>query len=269
MLNTFTPKEMAMLQDNYRFTTKVNISNLPAQVSHLLNEDQLYLYLSSVKEQTKAANLSVAASLFVKRYSFAVLIALYSMSVLSKRINFSINNVSIQTLKESDLLWLPSIHFRDITLYPALQEDRNNWRNDIVNNIFANHIDILFNQLNTISKLPKRTMWENLYTYIVWMYKNLLQDRNHLDNHYLIKEDFNMITYGSEGYLFGTYEQNPFLEFRDSQDCSDILEGNSQKRKTCCLSYLTKSKGDFCKNCPISVKKSKINKYPRLSSTTV
>ncbi|KGR77264.1 IucA/IucC family C-terminal-domain containing protein [Ureibacillus manganicus] len=257
MLSTFTPNEMSVLEEKYRLTYKTGTSDLSSQVSLLLNEDKLHLYLTEVKTKTKAANLSVAASLFVKRYSFAVLVALYSMSVMNKRMDFSADNLSIQTFDESDTIWLPSIKFERLHLSPALETDRLNWRREVLTEIFSNHIDVLFSYLTKVSKLSKRIMWENLYTYIVWMYSNLLADNHYVDQHHIIIDDFDWMTSIGKGDVFGEYIENPFLHFRSSIDSISILDGTPHKRITCCLSYLTESKGSFCKNCPIERKRRK------------
>lgn len=254
-MNTFSPDELKILEEKFRLTNITNPSPLSIQISHLLDEAQIHLYLTAIKEKTKAANLGVAASLFVKRYSFAILTALYSMSVLNKRIDFSFHNVSIQTLKESDPLWLPSIKFNNIKLSPAPQQDRENWRNGILTEIFANHLDVLFNQLRQITKLSKIIMWENLYLYIVWMYKNLLNDQQYSARYPDMKEDFHWITAMGKGTLFGEYKENPFFKFRGPNDSFSILDGPAHNRKTCCLSYLTENKGRFCKTCPIKRKR--------------
>lgn len=258
MLSTFTPNEMTVLEENFRLTFKTSASDLSSQASLLLNEEKLHLYLTEVKTKTKAANLSVAASLFVKRYSFAVLIALYSMSVMNKRIDFSADNLSIQTFDESDTMWLPSIKFERLNLSPALEFDRVNWRNEVLTEIFSNHIDVLFSCLTKVSKLSKRIMWENLYTYIVWMYTKLLADKEYEDQHPIIVDDFDWITAVGKGNIFGEYIENPFINFRGSKDSLSILDGTPHKRITCCLSYLTESKGSFCKNCPIKLKRKQV-----------
>lgn len=258
MLSTFMPNEMTVLEEKFRLTYKSSTSNLSSQVSLLLNEEKLLFYLTEVKSKTKAANLSVAASLFVKRYSFAVLIALYSMSVMNKRIDFSTDNLSIQTFDESDRIWLPSIKFERLNFTDAPKAGRANWRKELLTEIFANHIEVLLGYLTKVSKLSKRIMWENLYTYIVWMYTNLLADKDYEDQHSIILDDFNWITAVGKGNVFGDYIDNPFLNFRGTNDSIDILDGKPHKRITCCLSYLTESKGSFCKNCPIERKRKQV-----------
>ncbi|SOC39775.1 IucA/IucC family C-terminal-domain containing protein [Ureibacillus acetophenoni] len=258
MLSTFTPNEITVLKETYRLTFKTSASDLTTQVSLLLDEEKLHTYLTKVKSITKAANLGVAASLFVKRYSFAVLIALYSMTIMNKRIDFSVDNLSIQTLDESDTIWLPSIKFESLNLSPSLDFDRANWRNEILTEIFSNHIEILFSCLNKVSKLSKRIMWENLYTYIVWMYTNLLANKEYEDLHPIIIDDFDWITSVGKGNVFGEYIENPFLNFRGTKESINLLDGTPHKRITCCLSYLTESNRSFCKNCPIKRKRKQV-----------
>ena len=46
-------------------------------------------------------NLKVTASIFVKRYAFLAVIYLYGMTAWNKKLNVSLNNISIQT-EEAD-----------------------------------------------------------------------------------------------------------------------------------------------------------------------
>lgn len=249
-MKSFTQDEFKILEEKYRLTIQTNPSTLSIQTKQLLHEDELKTFLTHVKERTKAANLAVAASLFVKRYSFAVLIALFSMSAFNKRIDYSFENISIQTLDDKDPLWLASIKLEQLNVTEIPQSDRAKWRNEVLSDIFNGNIEVLFNNLNKVSKLSKFIMWENVFVYIQWLYKNLLEDTNSSDLKQIIESDFNYITKECNGLLFGDYAKNPFLKFSVSP-CS------SSERKTCCLSYLTESKGAFCNTCPIRFSKKK------------
>lgn len=250
-MSTFTHKELEILQENYRLTMQTNPATLSIQTVDLLNEQQLYSYLTQVKEKTKTANLAVAASLFVKRYSFAVLIALYSMSVLNKRIDFSFENVSIETIDETNTLWIPSFKFYSLTLGETVDSSRLKWRDEILRQVFGNHMDVLFSQLYKKCKLSKLIMWENLYIYIQWMYKNLLDDPQYSHHHATIADDLHYILKEGKAPLFGSYQQNPFLKCCHPKQRLEKYDGVNHRRKTCCLSYLVGSKRTYCSICPI------------------
>ncbi|KMY53278.1 hypothetical protein AC623_04130 [Bacillus sp. FJAT-27231] len=255
-MNSFTNEEMAALEERYRFTKQAASSSLSIQTADLLEDQRLYAYLIQVKEKIEAANTTVAASLFIKRYSFAVLIALYSMSSLNKKLDFSFKNVCIETLNEADTLWLPSFRFNDLSVEKASSLNRSKWREEIVQQVFSGHVDVLFTHLKKHSKLSKLIMWENLYTYIRWMYQNLLDDPERSTHHDLITEDFHYIVKEGTSSLFGSYHQNPFFRYEDQKELIEKDGKLIQKRKTCCLSYLAGSKGKHCSICPIVCKRS-------------
>ena len=253
-MSSFTNEEMSALEEKYRFTRQSLPSSLSIQTADLLEDQRLYSYLIQVKEKIEAANTTVAASLFIKRYSFAVLIALYSMSALNKRLDFSLNNVSIETLDEANPLWLPSFRFHDLSVGEADNVNRLKWREEIVKQVFGGHVDPLFTHLKKQSKLSKLIMWENLYTYIRWMYQNLLDDSKLSTQHDIIADDFQYIVKEGTGSLFGSYHRNPFLRYDDPEQLIEKDGKLLQKRKTCCLSYLAGSKGKHCSICPITCK---------------
>lgn len=253
-MNLFTDEELAVLEEKYRLTTRANPSPLSIQAGDLLEEQQLYSYLKQVKDKIEAANTTVAASLFIKRYSFSVLIALYSMSVCNKRLDFSFQNVWIETLDEEDPLWLPSFRFPHLAASEPDNRNRLEWREEIIQQLFGGHVDILFTHVKKQSKLSKLIMWENLYTYIRWMYHSLLDNPKWADRREALSEDFRYIVEEGAGSLFGSYHQNPLLRCQQSQQLVEKEGIVIQKRQTCCLSYLAGSKGKHCSVCPIVCK---------------
>jgi len=52
ILNTFTPNELATLQEKFRLTSQTKTSSLSAQGIQLLNEDHLQMYLTAAKEES-------------------------------------------------------------------------------------------------------------------------------------------------------------------------------------------------------------------------
>ncbi|MEK4030645.1 MULTISPECIES: IucA/IucC family C-terminal-domain containing protein [Bacillaceae] len=250
-MNSFTNEELAVLEEKYRLTTRTASSSLTIQANGLLDDQQLCSYLLQVKDKIKAANTTVAASLFIKRYSFAILIALYSMSVLNKRLDFSFRNIWIETLDEEEPLWLPSFRFSHLAADEPGNVDRVKWREEAIQQIFGGHIDLLFTHVKRQSRLSKLIMWENLYTYIRWMYESLLNTPEYHGQHETLANDFHYLVKEGAGSLFGSYHQNPLLRCESSQQRVEKNGTVIQKRKTCCLSYLAGSKGKRCSVCPI------------------
>ncbi|MFC3886654.1 (2Fe-2S)-binding protein [Bacillus songklensis] len=251
-MKQFSDEELKIFKGNFRLTECSNASPLSIKAVDLTDEQQLKAYLIKVREKVEAANLTVAASLFIKRYSFAVLVALYSMSVLDKRLNFSVENVSVETLDEEDNLWLPSFKLHDLSIEETSRADRLIWRDDVLKQIFCHHVDVLFTHIMKVCKLPKLIMWENLYVYICWMYEQLLNDSQLHSIHKRIRSDFQYILKEGKGHLFGIYHQNPFLKYDQPDQFSEKDGQEVRIRKTCCFAYLTAMKGKHCKTCPVS-----------------
>jgi ferric iron reductase protein FhuF len=254
-MKRFREEELRVFKENFRLTERSSASPLSIKAIDLTDEQQLKIYLMKVREKVEAANLTVAASLFIKRYSFAVLVALYAMSVLNKRLNFSAENVSIETLDEADPLWLPSFKFEDLSFEEASDVDRLTWRDNVLKQIFYHHIDLLFTHIMKVCKLSKLIMWENLYVYICWMYEQLLNDPQLHSIHRRIRSDFQYILKEGKGHLFGTYPQNPFLRYDQPEQFNEKDDQEVRIRKTCCFAYLTAMKGKHCKTCPVSCRR--------------
>lgn len=255
IMKQFNETELKILKENYRLTIASNSSPLSIKIIELTDEAQLNDYLLRVREKIEAVNLMVAASLFVKRYSFAVLSALYSMSVWNKRLNFSLENVSLETFDEEDVFWLPSFKLGDLSVEEASDGERLAWRDGVLQHIFSHHVDVLFTHIIKVCKLTKLIMWENLYVYICWMYEKLLNDSSLSHIHHQIQEDFQYILKTGPGHLFGSYHRNPFLRYGKSKSENEEENQEIRVRQTCCFAYLTAMKGQHCKICPVNCRR--------------
>ncbi|MDF2947165.1 MAG: hypothetical protein K0S51_1844 [Bacillales bacterium] len=234
----FKHDDIRLLEENYRLTFENNDCELTTEIISLLDKNNLILYFERLKDLTNTNSDKVVASLFVKRYSFSVLIALYSMSKLNSRLNFSINNISIVTSQNCDANWIPSFKFKNIEFANLEGSKREFLREEVLNDIFKENVDVVFTHINKSVGLSKSVMWENLYVYIQWMYKNLIKTNDVSDE---VLDDWNYITKVAPGTLFGKYPENPLSKF--------LL---SENRKTCCLAYLSNGKTKYCKKCPKS-----------------
>ncbi len=255
IMKQFSEAELKLLKENYRLTIASNPSPLSIKVIDLTDEVQLSDFLLKVREKIEAANLMVAASIFVKRYSFAVLSALYSMSVWNKRPNFSLENVSVETSDEEDARWLPSFKLHDLSVEEVSDGGRLMWRDSILQHIFSDHVNVLFTHIIKVCKLTKLIMWENLYVYICWMYEKLLNDASLSHIHHQIQEDFQYILKAAPGHLFGSYHRNPFLRYDKANSKNKAEDQDIRVRQTCCFAYLTAMKGQHCKICPVSCRR--------------
>jgi ferric iron reductase protein FhuF len=157
------------------------------------------------------------------------------MSKLNRKVNFSVANISIITPDSFEGTWIPSFKFRDFELTKAVNVNQELFKEEVLSEVFKDNVEVVFSHINNSIGLSKLLMWETLYVYINWMYKNLYETTN--NKKYL--NDLKFITKDVSSDVFGNYIENPFSTFN-----------SHEKRKTCCLAYLSNSKNKFCENCP-------------------
>ncbi|TQR16312.1 IucA/IucC family C-terminal-domain containing protein [Psychrobacillus soli] len=223
-----------------RLTTEKIHSPLSIGISEIVDDQSISNYLDILSTHIGASNAKVAASLFVKRYSFLTVIYLYAMTAWNEKLNISYENVSLQS-DESDKLWLPNFYFHQLES-ETLQADRDEWRANCIELLFKEHISPILNLLSKTTKVSKLILWENIAVYISWLYETVLTDEP-IEIVDRSKEDFQFIMNRAPGHLFGDYNTNPLNRFyREAQ-------GKEVRRSTCCYSHLTNS-NKYCKTCP-------------------
>lgn len=224
-----------------RLTTEKWDSSLSIETSKLLNESDLKNYLVILQHHIGAANIKVAASIFIKRYAFLSVIYLYTMTTSNKRLNISFGNVSLET-KDSDELWLPFFYFHHLDVQD-LEGNREDWQASSLESLFKEHLSPILSILSSITKVSKLVLWENIAVYIFWLYETVLLEEEISQN--VVKraeEDFHMILSPTSSKLFGEYSENPLARYYKK-------ELATRKRITCCYSHLTNS-GKYCSTCP-------------------
>lgn len=223
-----------------RLTTEKIESPLSIEISGILDEQSISNYLDILSAHIGASNTKVAASLFMKRYSFITVLYLYTMTAWNEKLNISYVNVSLES-DESDKLWLPNFHFHQLEL-ETLQADRDDWRSNCIELLFKEHISTILNLLSQTTKVSKLILWENIAVYISWLYKTVLVDEP-IEIVNRSKEDFQFIMNRAPGHLFGDYDTNPLNRFYRE------VQGKEVRRSTCCYSHLTNC-NKYCKTCP-------------------
>ncbi|GGA38434.1 IucA/IucC family C-terminal-domain containing protein [Psychrobacillus lasiicapitis] len=224
-----------------RLTTERIHSSLSVEISEILEEQSISNYLDILSTHIGASNTKVAASLFVKRYSFLTVIYLYAMTAWNEKLNVSYKNISLET-DDHDKLWLPNFHFHNLES-ETLHVDRNEWRSYCIEALFKEHISPILNLLSQTTKVSKLILWENIAVYIYWLYGTVLTEEEPIEIVNRSKEDFQFIMNKAPGHLFGDYDINPLNRY-----CHEG-QGIEVRRSTCCYSHLTNSK-KYCKTCP-------------------
>ncbi|MFC0470376.1 siderophore-iron reductase FhuF [Halalkalibacter kiskunsagensis] len=222
--------------------------SLTIPIRELTNNVLLKNYMDRVQQKLNAPNLMVAASMFAKRYSYLIVVpALYSFSALNKRVNVSIDHVSLEPSGSKEY-WLPELYLMDQTVVsPSTIKEREELREQVITELFADHLNVIWEELSKIGKIPKQTLWENTAIYLFWLYETLLDKDFPELTRKRIKDDFHYLLYNADSSLFGNYNRNPITKFfHDKQ----MMDGSMvRKRRTCCFSYESETR-KMCKTCP-------------------
>ncbi|MNJ53433.1 Ferric iron reductase FhuF-like transporter [compost metagenome] len=121
-------------------------------------------------------------------------------------------------------------------------EDREAWRKEVVEELFAVQLAPLMQTLATIGPLSMAVLWENIMVRIAPLYSLGAEENGQEKQH--IQADFEFLTQTAPGQLFGA-RRNPFTRFTENIDLIPVAKS---KRITCCFYY--QMSGEYCGKCP-------------------
>ncbi len=220
--------------EKYRFNPHLEYSFC---VEDLLDEALLEDFFEKLTSIIGAPSSKAAASIFMKRYAFVAVMSLYAMTVWNKKMNVTLCNINMEAPAPGKA-WLPAFSFKDL----ALEEwegagDRAEWRDSVIENLFAKNIYPLIAQMEKNFGISKLILWENIAVYLFWLYETEIRD---IEN-----DDFRYLLFEAKGPLFGRYKLNPLQKYY-SEKTEEV-----RIRNTCCFSYQLPA-GKRCKTCPCS-----------------
>lgn len=239
MVNLLQDHDLAVLQ-KYRIRNKISKA---FNVADLLDQKFLIDFMKKLSHSIGAPAEKTAASIFIKRYAFIAVAAMYSMTVNNKKINFLLDNVEMEEA-ERGKDWLPMISLKNQTFEEWNGENRGEWRKSVYRELFAQNIYPLIVQMEKTFNISKLILWENIAVYLFWLYETELKDApNAIDDfRFLIKE--------AEGKLFGRYNHNPIQKYYTKKRFIEQFQDEIRIRKTCCFTYQLESCSKRCKTCP-------------------
>lgn len=240
------------LLEAYRFAADNDTCAFSFRAAELLRADKLNGILLSIQERLQAPDLKVTASMLMKRYGFYVAINMFSMSVLNKKINGSIENITFRETRETG--FIPDIVYKDITA-SHLPSDRVKGREEVCRETFAEHLFPILEVLSKETKLPKQIMWENIAIYLFWLYENLLETYKGQTKAAMIESDFRYLVFEASGSIFGKINANPFQRYYTEKILLPEKDYPVRVRQTCCFSYKLGTKNTMCGGCPRSCRK--------------
>jgi len=241
MANMLSEQELMQLRE-YRFNTSLEHS---FKAADLLDESLLKDFMKNFADIIGAPAEKVAASIFIKRYAFLAVVSLYAMTAWNKKLNVSLDNVKMEHAEQGEN-WLPSFSLKDTSVQNlAPNQNRSEWRNSVLKDLFANNIDPIISKLEKTVGISKLILWENIAVYLFWLYESELKDSGNTN----AKDDFRYLILEAEGQLFGRYNRNPLQKYFVEKTYLEDRGEEVRIRKTCCFSYQLPT-GKRCKTCP-------------------
>ncbi|MGM0902697.1 MAG: IucA/IucC family C-terminal-domain containing protein [Bacillota bacterium] len=248
MYAKLSEKEAAELL-RFRYTPILEQESSATPISSLVLKKQMKTFLEEVKVDIQAPDLKVAASVFMKRYAFVVVIYLYALSSWNKRLHFTLDSLYLQN-SEMEGNWLPEYYFENLSLEKFTGENRDHWRNQAIQHLFKDIMFPILNSLTEEAKISKYILWENIAVYLHWLYEKVLDH----EQGSLAFEDYDYIVNHAPGKVFGPYERNPLERFTAEPVYLSQLKETIRIRKTCCFTYQLGAKRTYCNTCPLYCK---------------
>nr|WP_247739054.1 IucA/IucC family C-terminal-domain containing protein [Bacillus sp. 165] len=125
--------------------------------------------------------------------------------------------------------------------------ERNEWRNEIIRKLFAEHLTIIIEALSHETKLPRSTMWAHIAFYVHVMYKKWIEKEKNEVLKKQLQEDFYFLVHKAPAKWFGEIGCNPlkiqFCHFPHPVEKNESVV----LRKVCCMNYKA---GRTCYTCP-------------------
>lgn len=251
MINSLQPEQYQVLADNYRLTREVTEDRtycLP--FTDLLDLDKSQAYLEKVSKIYETDSSVATVSMFAKRYAYLVIAAnLYAISYFNKAYNLELENGDMESEYHGGA-WLPKARLKDWTLTEPVPGRRAEWRDEVLERMFAGNLSRVWAALAKHAKVPKSILWENTAIYVYWLYEKNFGEGANPKQQQQLEEDYHYLLHGAPAHLFGE-KRNPLIQFNSPKIARSGYEQPLRVRKTCCFYYITSDKqDDYCSTCP-------------------
>jgi Uncharacterized Fe-S protein len=219
----------------------------------LLDRAACESYLDWLGDYIGSPTRQATASTLVKRYAaIAVSPALYSMTVNNKGLMLELEHCLLETpeLPEHNPLGtkLPYLSVSSYGISLPAPDQRRNWREHTVRELFAGHLTPLIRSLSEIARVSKMILWENALVRMVPLFKEAIDSAEDPTAAARIREDFRYIAREAPGELFGE-RRNPLSALVESTGMDREGDYKHRLRRTCCLYY--KVSAEYCRQCPL------------------
>ncbi|NYE03742.1 siderophore-iron reductase FhuF [Bacillus niacini] len=235
MGNILTENDLSPLQ-KYRLKPETGQS---FNVAKLMDKTFALDFMRNLAYSIGSPSERAAASIFIKRYAFIAVISLFAMTAANKKLNLSLENIEMEEA-ERGKDWIPMISLKDTSIQEWNGQDRDEWREGVYRDLFANNIYPIIEHFEKTFKVSKLILWENIAVYLFWLYETELKESENPT----VLSDFRFLIMEAKGNLFGEYNLNPIKKYYSKKNPPDEI----RMRKTCCFTYQLGCKR--CKTCP-------------------
>lgn len=200
-----------------------------------------------------APDTAIAASLLVKRLAFlATGNVLYAMTVFNQGLLLSPDHTHLEYAHDNGL-WTSALPVDGVEFVACPSGERERWRREIVDSLFAGFFAPLCQTLSRVSGLPLAILWENIAVRVYSLYEGRMDDLDPLTESRR-HSDFAWLTEQASPALFGL-EHNPLKRFRRPLKKRPDGQGFRRFRRTCCFYYKASKPVEYCLNCPLNCAK--------------
>ncbi|UFJ40883.1 (2Fe-2S)-binding protein [Brevibacillus humidisoli] len=225
--------------------------------SDLFAADQRDQILDRFKDLIEAPSRDVAASLFAKWYTLPMA-ALYAMSRYQYGIDVSPERLRVRVDK-----W-PYFLVEETGASVCPQEGREQWRADLLRQLFSRHVDPLYRSLAEYSGLSIHAFWAHTAYVIGYWYPLWISQTESQPVQQSLRMDYRFLTQEAPAELFGPYDKNPLsTRFRTIEHPAEP-DNQVRIRKQCCFIYKLPSVGRCCYTCPRLTEEERVERLQTL-----
>lgn len=190
----------------------------------LLTPNKTATILQTVQTISQSPNKTVAASYFLRRVGMFISMQFYQLTAYDEiwkgENDLLLFAENLEYGNQTVSMFVRSEDWIDATIYK---------REEIIRYILHDQCHAIIQQVRTDANISTRTLWENIFGYLLWHYHVLLESPATSEE---AREDFNLLK--SDALWQGISDTSLFATYLQDREPSTLL--NTVVRTTCCLS---------------------------------
>ncbi len=206
--------------------------------------------LQSLTPVIGSPSLRITASLLSKRLAFlTTAVSAYAMSAYDRGLNLSVDNVYLE-YGHREGVWQSRLPLRDLSVTTPALAQRETWRQQLMQQLFAQLLAPLWHSFAAASKVPLPVLWENTAVRVYSLYERRLAKIDCPQRQAVIRADFHYLLHHAPTQVFGIKE-NPLARNLWPKQLLTPDAPPVRFRKTCCYYHKASTPQEFCTVCPL------------------